>query len=100
MIIVFFCGNVPDLGTADIETLRVSPMLTTITAQKQCDSGGAALSIPFHREEYRDRPLGGDELLHLSAEADQRSRKRLLAMLVSAAALWGLIYAMARLLFH
>jgi hypothetical protein len=39
-------------------------------------------------------------LLNLSAEADQRSRNRLLAMLVSAAALWGLIYAMARLLFH
>jgi hypothetical protein len=67
---------------------------------KKVRFGGAALSIPFHQEEYREQQLGGDELLKLSAQADQRSRKRLLAMLVSAAALWGLIYAMARLLFH
>ena len=56
--------------------------------------------MPFHQEEYREQQLGGDELLKLSMEGDLRSRKRLLAMLVSAAALWLLIYAMARLLFH
>jgi hypothetical protein len=61
---------------------------------------GAGLSVPFHQEEYREQQLGGDELLKLSAEGDMRSRRRLLAMLVSAAALWLLIYAMARLLFH
>lgn len=61
---------------------------------------GADLSVPFHQEEGRQQQLGGDELLKLSAEGDQRSRKRLLVMLVSAAALWLLIYAMARLLFH
>jgi hypothetical protein len=56
--------------------------------------------VPFHQEEYREQQLGGDELLNLSAEGDMRSRKRLLAMLVSAGALWLLIYAMVRLLFH
>ena len=60
---------------------------------------GADLSVPFHQEEYREQQLG-DELLKLSAEGDMRSRKRLLAMLVSAGALWLLIYTMVRLLFH
>ena len=55
--------------------------------------------MPFHQEEYREQQLG-DELLKLSAEGDMPSRKRLLAMLVSAGALWLLIYTMARLLFH
>ena len=56
--------------------------------------------MPSHQEEYREQQLGGDELLNLSAEGDMRSRKRLLGMLVSAGALWLLIYAMVRLLFH
>jgi hypothetical protein len=82
-----------------IENLRIFVMFPTLTAQKKCDSG-KKLSIPSHQEKYREQQLGHDELLNLSAEGDMRSRKRLLAMLVSAAALWLLIYAMARLLFH
>jgi hypothetical protein len=61
---------------------------------------GESQIIPFRHQRSRQAQNGEEEMPRLSAEGGARYRKRALAMLLAAAALWIAIYAVAKLLFH
>jgi hypothetical protein len=56
--------------------------------------------VPFRHQSNRQVENGEQEMPRLTAEGGARYRKRALVLVLTAAALWIAIYAIARLLFR
>ena len=61
---------------------------------------GDSQIVPFRHQDNRQPRDGEEEAPRLSAEGGTRYRKRLLVLLLSAAALWIALYAVAKLIFR
>ena len=61
---------------------------------------GDSQIVPFRHQRNRQIKDGEEEMPRLTAEGGARYRKRALVLVLTAAALWIAIYAIAKLIFH